>query len=66
MFQRGLFARKRSDGTRSNGYKLKEKFRLDLGKKLFIARVVGHWRRLPGGIVDVPSLAVLKAGWIMP
>lgn len=32
MFQRGLFVRKHSDSTRSNGYKLKEeKFGIILG-----------------------------------
>ncbi|GAB0183542.1 hypothetical protein GRJ2_000819500 [Grus japonensis] len=58
----GLVTRASSDRTRGNGFKLKEgRFRLDIQKKLFSVRVVKHWKRLPRGAVDAPSLEVFKA-----
>ncbi|KFQ12397.1 hypothetical protein N330_01135, partial [Leptosomus discolor] len=45
-----------------NSFKLKEgRFRLDVRKKLFTLRVVGHWHRFPREAVAAPSLEVLKA-----
>jgi len=57
----GLLTRAWSDGTRGNGFKLKEgKFRLATRKKFFTLRVVMHWHRLPREAVAAASLAVFK------
>jgi len=37
------------------------KFRLDIRKKFFTMRVVKHWSRLPGQVVDSPCLETFKA-----
>lgn len=60
--EEGLFSRKYSNGTRSNGYKLKEeKLKLDIKKKIFTVRVDRHGNRLPREVVDTPTVAKLKA-----
>ena len=53
-----------SDRTGENSSKLEEgSFRLDIRKKFFTVRVVGHWNKLPREAVDAPSLEAFKA-WL--
>jgi len=57
----GFFSRACCSRTRGNGFKLKEsRFRADVRKKFFTVRVVKQWHRLPGEVVDAPSLETLK------
>jgi len=51
------------DKRRGNGSELEEgKFRLEIKKKFFTARVVRHWNRLSREAVDAPpSLEAFKA-----
>jgi len=52
-----LFTGACNERTRGNSFKLKEgRFRLDIRKKFFTVRVVGHW--LTREVVDAPSLEV--------
>ncbi|KFQ16239.1 hypothetical protein N330_05349, partial [Leptosomus discolor] len=44
-----------------NGFKLeKGRFRFAIRKKFFNMRVADHWDRLPGNVVEAPSLETFK------
>ncbi|KFQ63745.1 hypothetical protein N334_12405, partial [Pelecanus crispus] len=56
-----LFSKACCDRTRNNGFKLKKnRFSLDIRKKFFTMRVVKHWHRFPGEVVEAPSLEIFK------
>lgn len=61
-----MFNKACNDRTKASDLKLKEdRFRLDIRKKLFMMRVVGHWIRLPRGAVNAPShWKCSRSGWM--
>jgi len=53
-----LFSVVPSDRTRGNWHKLK--FHLKMRKNFFTLRVMEHWNRLPGEVMDSHSLEIFK------
>ena len=56
-----LFLVVHSNRTRSNGLKLvHRKFCTNMWKNIFTVRVKEHWNRLPGDLVESPSMEIFK------
>jgi len=56
-----LFSGVPSDRTRGNKHRLMHrKFHLNTRKNLLNLRVMEHWKKLPRGVVDSPSLEIFK------
>ena len=55
-----LFSIVCSNRTRGDSFKLKEGRLKTRYKKFFTMRVMKHWYRLPGEVVDAPSLEAFK------
>ena len=56
-----IYSRACCDRTRSDGFKLRESsIRLDRRKTFYMIRVVKHWNRLLGEVVEAPTLGTFK------
>lgn len=56
-----LFIGACSDRTKGNVFQRKEgRFRFSVRNKLFILRLMKHWNKLPGGVVDASSSEEVK------
>ena len=58
----GLFLVVHSDSTSGNRHKLGHRtFHMNMGKSFFTVRVTEHRSRLPGEVVESPSLEIFKS-----
>ena len=61
MDEGGLFPVACSDRTRSNGLKFEQrKFHTNMQNNFFMVRVMEHWNRLLGDVVESPSMEIFK------
>lgn len=61
----GLFSQATSDRTRRHSLKLHwGKLRLDIKKKFFTERMVGHWNGLPRKVMESASWRCLRKDWM--